>query len=185
MKDIKKLKELIIEKVDLSEVMQDYNVDFVYNPSRIHEVQFRCPFHGKDNKPSARLYKETKSIFCWVCHKTWDVITFIRDKENISYKAAMGFIIRKYKVDTSSIPDGPSIDLTKHHSSISEIDKLMPAIADRINELKFKTPLDKYKILWSVYDKILYRSSKGEDMLSNANKLKNKVHTLMGINNNG
>ena len=60
MKDIEKLKDLVLEKVDLAQVMLDYKVNFVFNPLKVDEAQFKCPFHGQDTKPSARYYRATK-----------------------------------------------------------------------------------------------------------------------------
>jgi hypothetical protein len=42
------------------------------------EEQIQCPFHGVDNKPSARLYPPTDEnpsggIWCFVCQERWDI----------------------------------------------------------------------------------------------------------------
>ena len=39
MKNPKKLRELILREVDMARVLQDYGVDFVYNPQLADEVQ--------------------------------------------------------------------------------------------------------------------------------------------------
>ena len=41
--------------------------------------QIRCPFHGKDTGPSARVFPETDSIYCWSCDQSWDVLDFWAD----------------------------------------------------------------------------------------------------------
>lgn len=174
MKDLKKLKELILEKLDIAKVMEDYNVSFVFNPNHVDEVQFRCPFHGEDNKPSARLYKETNSAWCWVCRKRWDIISFVMDKENLSFRGALGHLIRKYKIDISSIPDGPTIEPLKEYS-VPKIKKIMSEIEIEISDLKYKIPFEKYNIFCAVYDNIEFRMSKNHDVLSSAEKLKEKV----------
>lgn len=45
-------------------------------------TQIRCPFHGDDLHASARIY-ETNTMYCWKCNKVWDVISFVRDIQNL------------------------------------------------------------------------------------------------------
>src|SRR5574343_824433 len=44
--------------------------------------QFSCPFHGKDTKPSARIYPAGPTgpshAWCFVCQERWDAITLWR-----------------------------------------------------------------------------------------------------------
>jgi len=107
LKDFVKIRDLILEHLDMTQIMIDYGVDFIYNPLHMDEVQLRCPFHGKDNKPSARLYKATNTCYCWVCQKRWNGIDFIKEKEGFSYGAAINYILKKFNIDISSIPDMP------------------------------------------------------------------------------
>jgi hypothetical protein len=106
-KDLTKIRDVILEHLDLTQIMLDYGVEFIYNPLHMDEVQLRCPFHGKDNKPSARLYKATNTCYCWVCQKRWNGIDFIKEKEGFSYGAALSYIIKKFNIDISAIPDMP------------------------------------------------------------------------------
>lgn len=178
MKNLNKLKELLLKKIDLTRIMQDYNVDFVFNPERTNEVQFRCPFHGEDNKPSARLYRETQSAFCWVCRKRWDIISFVMEKENINFGGALRYLIKKYNIDISSIPDGPSVEPVKYNS-VPVIKQIMSNVDMKINELKYKIPFEKYNILCAVYDNIAFKISKGINVMSSAEKLESKIYTIM------
>lgn len=181
MKDPNKLKDLILEQIDLGEVMQQHNVDFVFNPEKAHEVQFRCPFHGKDNKPSARYYRETQSAYCWVCHKSFDVIGFIMEKLGISYGGALGHLITKYGLDISHIPEGPNIQYWDYVKK-ADISKIGPVLSNanmNIEGLKYKIPFKKYNILCTVYDGLMFKTSKGIDVMSSAEKLESKIHTLM------
>lgn len=176
MKDPVKLKELIIETVELHKVLQDYGTEFAYNPDYVDEVQFRCPIHGQDNKPSARLYKATKSCFCWVCRKRWDVVSFVMEKEGLPFLGAIRFIIDRYKIDTSSIPDDPVLEEeTKELSS----DKIMMTFLERnIQEMRGKIPLEKLISLVYAFYMISYSSSKGLDATESMNKLESKIGEL-------
>jgi len=173
MKNLTLLKELIVEKLPLVKVMVDYGVDFVYDPDGVDEVQFRCPFHGKDNKPSARLYNYTQSCYCWYCKKRWDVVSFVMDSENIPFKEAVNFIISKYKIDTSSASDEPEIK--KAAPKISEQNMEMERLEKKIKNLRNKVDLNKYKALVTAFYMISRDNSKGLDTIESINKLRNKI----------
>lgn len=50
-----------------------------------------CPFHA-DKNPSCVVYTDTSSYYCFGCHAGGDVITFIRDIENMDYHEAVKFL---------------------------------------------------------------------------------------------
>jgi len=180
MKNPEKLKELILEKVEMDRVMLDYNVDFVYNPTLVDEAQLRCPFHGKDNKPSARYYRATQSMFCWVCYKSWDVIQFIMEKEQLYYIRTLLFIIDKYKLDTSSItdePELPSLNLNKG-SVISENSIEAKFVRRKIRDFKGKLVFEKYRALCCAYYMVMFKMSQGGDVLADVKKLSEKLNTI-------
>jgi len=176
MKDIRKLKELILEKVDLSEVMLQYGVKFVFNPHRANEVQYKCPFHGHDTKPSARFYRETKSCWCWKCHKYWDVVEFIKDKENLKYVSAILYIIKRYNIDTSSIPDAP--DLSEEKFFGNELNANLLLTKNHIRIKRGQAPLVKYGALVTAWYMVAYHQSLGHNISEQLSKLDQKVGLL-------
>lgn len=176
MKDPVRLKELILETVDMAKVMLDYGVKFVYDPTLSEEAQYHCPFHGKDNKPSSRLYKATKSSYCWVCKKRWNVISFVMDKESMSFSRALTYIVRKYGIDVSSIPDEPDIRMTTH--SMDWTEKEMLGTKKSIMKHRGKIPLEKYSRLCVAWYMISYSISRGLDVTESITRLKNKIESL-------
>ena len=199
MKDPRKLKELILEKTEFSNVLQDYGAEFVFNPSKAEEVQLRCPFHGNDRKPSARFYKETQSMFCWVCHKRWDVIEFIIDKENASFIQALNILVRKYQIDTSSIPDDPEFVQEKvKRSTALEFQRALfsvgselpgttnvtiqtvelPLLKKEIRLLRGKIFFKRYNALSGVLSMIQYALSQGLDSSESIIKLREKLQSI-------
>lgn len=173
MKDPIKLKSLILEQVDLAEVMLSYGVQFAFNPRHAAEVQFRCPFHGKDQNPSARLYRNTQSCFCWFCKKKWDVVSFIQDKEGYGFLNALKFIVERYRVDTSSIPEDPEIKLDPP-PEVSNDDVNLTCIRRRLQELRGIIPLEKYRTLAYTYQMIGFYRSKEVDVSETIKKLEAK-----------
>jgi DNA primase len=53
-----------------------------------------CPFHN-EKTPSFTLYAEPSHYFCYGCGAGGDVITFIRQIENLDYVAAVEFLARR------------------------------------------------------------------------------------------
>lgn len=67
----------ILRMVSAYDVLRANGVEL--SGSEAKEEQFRCPFHGVDNKPSARIYPESATgpshAWCFVCQeKRWDAI---------------------------------------------------------------------------------------------------------------
>lgn len=180
MKSPTKLRELILEKLDMGKVLLDYHVKFVYSPNFTDETQLRCPFHGKDNKPSARYYKTTQSMYCWVCLKSWDVIQFIMEKEQIYYIRALSFLIDKYKIDISSISDEPDFKplKMKEKISVSKNTVKMTLLKRKIQGFRGKISFEKYRALCSVYYMIMYELSQEKDVLDSTKKLEAKLNTI-------
>lgn len=184
MKPLSKLKELILEKVPLSEVLKDYNVEFMYDPDLADEVQFKCPIHGKDNKPSARFYKSTQSCYCWVCHKRWDTIGFIEDKENLNFIGAIKYILDKYKLDTSGLPDidlKPSRPKTPDDMEMQKMQEnsFVISLRAKIRQHKGKIPLEKYVVLCSAYYMILFERFKGHNSMPSIRKFGSKLDRIV------
>ncbi|PYS20546.1 MAG: hypothetical protein DMF72_20780 [Acidobacteria bacterium] len=48
----------------------------------------RCPFHD-DHNPSMVVYPHSATFHCFGCQKQGDVISFLRDKENLSFYEAL------------------------------------------------------------------------------------------------
>jgi hypothetical protein len=207
MKNPVKLKELILSKVDLADVMQHYDVKFAYNPKFADEAQFSCPFHGKDNKPSARYYRSTQTCYCWVCRKKRDVVSFIKDKKSLSFKGAMAYLIDWYKIDTSSISDDPEFEMKKRKAmTVHDWANIDPSVVptnlsfmfpkkedqdpaeeetirsimlrNKIKALCNKIPFEKYNAVCSVFYMILFEMSKGVKVFDKISKLESKLNNI-------
>lgn len=76
------------------------------------EEQFSCPFHGKDAKPSARVYpakaEHPSHVWCFVCQeKNWDAIGLWRKFNGArSFGQALFGIERAYGLATPEMPAG-------------------------------------------------------------------------------
>lgn len=175
MRDLQQIKKLITEKLNLAEIMLKYNVKFTYDPTLASEVQYRCPFHGEDNKPSARLYNHTQTCFCWVCHKSWDVVSFIMEAENLNFNSAINYITKKYHIDISVIPEEPDIKMSKPQISDNSV-KLIN-LKNRIKNLR-GIDLKRYQSAVVAWYMISYSISKKIDASESLNKLSDKIRKM-------
>src|ERR1035437_3871490 len=57
-----------------------------------------CPFHN-EKTPSFTLYPENGSFYCFGCGVGGDVITFIRDIENLDYMEAVRYLAERSGVN--------------------------------------------------------------------------------------
>jgi hypothetical protein len=68
--------ENIREHVSAADVLTRHGVTLHRNGQQ--PEQMSCPFHGKDDHPSAKYFPDEGSshshVWCFVCHENWDVI---------------------------------------------------------------------------------------------------------------
>lgn len=64
-----------------------------------------CPFHS-EKTPSMVVYRDTQSFYCFGCGAGGDVITFIRQIENLDYVEAVQFLARRVGLEVPSDSDG-------------------------------------------------------------------------------
>lgn len=67
-----------------------------------------CPFHG-EKTPSFTVYPDTQSYYCFGCGNGGDVITFIKNIENLDYIDAVRFLADRNGMD---MPDENTYDST-------------------------------------------------------------------------
>ena len=67
-----------------------------------------CPFHG-EKTPSFTVYPDTQSYYCFGCGNGGDVVTFIKNIENLDYLDAVKFLADRVGMD---VPEENSYDST-------------------------------------------------------------------------
>lgn len=85
----------IKEKISLERVLSDYGYDV---REGYGEQQFSCDLHGdgRDGRPSARVYPETNSWFCFACGKVRDSISTVMEKQGVDFSSACKLLEKKY-----------------------------------------------------------------------------------------
>ena len=86
--------------VKIVDVLRHHGINV---PDGINQ-QISCPFHGIDSHPSARVYTQTNTIFCWTCHSLWDVISAEMQFSEISLNEAVNVLVQRYGIDVQAHP---------------------------------------------------------------------------------
>jgi hypothetical protein len=178
MKDIEAVKGIVANHITLGEVLRDdtgISLD-------IDEIQLSCPFHGVDAKKSTRYYRDTDTMYCWVCKKSWDIYGYVSQREVINFGKAVDFIVKKYKIDISKAPDVFSGGETSplFAKKTVEVDGKALAIAKIKNylvPLKSKIEPEKYTRLVFAF-MLLKHNTPEERFRADSNKLANIIVKL-------
>ena len=166
--DLKDRVDNIKAYVKVLDLIKDYGL-MPYESAGI-EFQMKCPFHGKDNKPSAHVYDAGATFKCFTCHRYYDVVRFFMEKEGVDFKNAMYLLEKRY-----NIPKLQNQDLRvlkDEHEKKQQItaEMLCGAIEKQLLQNKFKYGLEKYAKLFYILD-----TARKKDDLGLAQKLQEKM----------
>lgn len=100
----------IHQVVTVQDVLRRFGVAIKYDSK---EEQISCPFHGKDNRPSARAYPATHDrrshVWCYVCQEHWDVISLWKrfHPTEHGFSSTLAEIERAFGIPVSERPNMP------------------------------------------------------------------------------
>lgn len=94
--------------------MRNELVDQIRNRLRIEDVIGRtvslrkshrgynglCPFHD-DKMPSFHVYTDTQTYYCFACHESGDIFTFVMKSQSLSFPEALSFLAEMAGIDPS------------------------------------------------------------------------------------
>jgi DNA primase len=105
--------------------------------------QIVCPFHD-DTKPSARAYGDSNKLFCFTCHKVWDVISVVMTGKGINYLEAIELLEKRFNVPNpmEDLALAVKFTLQKKDKSTS-LDSLSKYVDSRLIEEKHQLGLQK------------------------------------------
>jgi len=117
-------------------------------------TQIPCPFHGPDNKPSARYYPDDGSghVYCFVCRENWDSIALYSRFNSISYGQATVQLANRFGIDL----DIKGEEEEKKQSPIDKIKKKLKAVDKKIYRVRDKCSLIEYTKICMIYDHIFF-----------------------------
>ena len=153
------------------------------------EQQFPCDLHGdgRDNKPSARVYPETQSWYCFGCNLSRDAIETVRIKKNLSFPEALDWLESQYHLPPMpwDHPVGPPQERLEDQVGAG----MNPPVTfetgrDRVKATLERTtserslPMDRILAYWEAYDFLVHEVGEGLDEKTARVKIEELRHRL-------
>jgi hypothetical protein len=161
----------IHEHVTVHDILRRNGVSFRHTGDR--EEQFSCPFHGKDESPSARVYPSSprgpSHVWCFVCRERWDAIGLWKKYTGAdkSFHRLLSELEKFYNITTPPVPEGA---YDKGTVPVSEQEKTdfehlykvceQRLIGAREDYVRLQD-MNGYLVAGSILDKIYYRIGEG------------------------
>lgn len=124
-----------IKSIDILSLLEHYGIEVERNGKCL------CPFH-EDHDPSMLINKNKNRLECYVCNKKWDSISFVQDKENVSFRKSVEILAKmqgKNFTDAENKNEISILKLTKKEKEVLGINS---------SELFSKVPNKPIKV-WS------------------------------------
>ncbi len=165
----------IKEKVDILTLLEGFG--FPIRADMDREQQFQCRMHGsgQDNKPSARVYPETHSWYCWGCQKSRDAVSTVREQLGLGFMDAVKWLETKFALPTLSFREGEAYERKetadevvakslRHDRTFEDDAKVVRGILDMVTEDR-ALGLDRVTAFWEAYDRVVHLvTGKGQSL---------------------
>jgi len=163
----------IREEIEIATVLADYG--YQVHAGYGGEEQFSCDLHGDgfDNKPSARVYPDSNSWYCFACDRTRDAIETVREKEGLDFWGALKSLEKRYGLGSMEYEDeegderrGPSTNISAVVEALIDPSSTFEDERKRTHRLldgftaDHDIPLETVVRLWEAYDKVCYLAEK-------------------------
>lgn len=193
MSNAKNAAERIREEVPILGVLVDYGYA-VHPDGGDREQQFSCDLHGdgSDSKPSARVYPDSASFYCFACGRTRDAITLVREKEGLDFWAAVRVLEKRYGL--------PPMKWVAEEREASAQDKVSEALTVTVPVRTVFQRTEKFLLsmcreraaahwqlaaLWEAHDQVVdahYKEGVGDpEAKALSLRVLNKAKTLLGV----
>ena len=149
----KQRKQQILDSVTAADILERNGV--ALDKKGLRPEQISCPFHGKDNRPSARYFpadpKSASHVYCFFCKQRWDAIGLWRkfngDQE---YKAALGSIERAFGLKP---PEEPKrVEKVVVPEDMKVVESLLKTCERRLKQDKLDIPIESHLKLCRIMD---------------------------------
>jgi DNA primase len=170
-------------EIPVVEVLASYG--YAVHSGGDREQQFSCDLHGDgtDQKPSARVYPDTNSWYCFACSTSRDSIQTVREKEGLDFRAACDLLERRFNLpplqwsqdedevgrfDLESVLETPVFTASDARARVA-------ALLNSVTNEK-SLPLEKILRLWEEHDRLaLLLEKNSEGLLDEFLALRDRV----------
>jgi DNA primase len=101
--------EQIREESDIVALISEY----IHLSKRGNNYIGLCPFHH-EKTPSFSVSEDKKMYYCFGCGAGGNIITFVMEKENLTFVEALTFLAEKLHIDLSSLENTPQNQSLQH-----------------------------------------------------------------------
>jgi len=99
------------ESFSAFDALMERGIDTI--PDDSTPTQISCPFHGQDNRPSARFYPRSGGkhdyVRCFKCRENWDSIALYGKFQGLRFMDALVELERRFHLKIPKRPEGPEI----------------------------------------------------------------------------
>jgi len=177
--------EAIHARVSAYDILRQNGIKLQHaGESRIE--QFSCPFHGKDTKPSARIYPASATgpshAWCFVCQERWDVITLWRkfNDPTVPFTQSLAEIERAYGLHAPEMPGLGDLRESIREQETEALLDLLEVAERRLRGAKADFDMKGYLTVGSVLDRLYARITRGDIPAANARATLRKVLDKIG-----
>ena len=163
-----------------ADVLQANRVRLRYGGQR--PEQLPCPFHGRDNHPSARYHPEghTKAaVWCYVCNERWDAIGLWKKFHGFegSFGSLLRSIERAYGIE---IPEAPPEAAQEESKEDAELQQLIQVCERRLRQAKRAFTLESFLRVSAILEKLYHRLDHGGIFVPEAKAVLSRVLDKIG-----
>lgn len=152
------------------------------------EEQISCPFHGADEKPSARVYpadaRSHSHIWCFVCRERWDAIELwkkFNGGEEKKFGRVIAEIEQAFGLEVPDVPKGRAVrKATQEEQDLAEFDTLYVVCERRLKEARRAFDMTGYFKLGSALDRIATRVTNRNVAASDGTRVLQQVLSKIG-----
>jgi len=151
------------EAVTAHDVLRYFGVSLKHDGSS-QEEQISCPFHGKDNRPSARVYPPTgpspSGLYCWTCQKRWDIVgiwKMFHGDDKMKFTVALRGLESAFGIIAPDVPEFYDEDEKEDTSQrFEEVQRLLQVCENRLLESRSSFDMHGYLTVGKLLDALYY-----------------------------
>jgi hypothetical protein len=163
-------------------------------------VQVSCPFHGPDNRPSARFYPrfggDHDYIHCYYCKESWDSVNLFMKFKGLSFMEALRDLERRFRIRVPEKPDSPELEEPPMRTSSKyvsdawqDVARVLPILERKLRRLRRVAPMTDYVKFCRVLDAVQWdldrnRGSQTPQMVLILDKLRRRMDAAHSLNAN-
>lgn len=173
------------------DVLQERGVEEV--PDSTTPTQIPCPFHGADNRPSARYYPRTglrhDYVRCFKCRENWDAVNLYAKFRGVRFMDALAELERRFGIKVLRRPEGPPIadPLDRGHAYVSDqwrdVPRMLTLLEGKVLRVRDRAGMTDYVKFCRVLDVVQFdfdKLGKGTpEMVAILHKLKDRVDEVV------